>query len=96
MLGLPVVKLAVRLASLLALTGLLASCAGPPDPVQQTQAAPTVTIRGQTPVQPSSAASGAAPTPKLLNFTAPKLGGGQVVGSELAGKDVAMFFWAPW
>ena len=95
MLGLPVVKLAVRLAGLLALSGVLASCAAAPDPVP-TQAAPAVTIPGQTPVQPSPAATGAAPTPKLLNFTAPRLGGGQVVGSELVGKDVAMFFWAPW
>lgn len=33
---------------------------------------------------------------ELLDFTAPKLGGGQVVGSEFAGKDVAIWFWAPW
>jgi len=94
-LGLPVVKLAVRLAGLLALTGLLASCAAPPDPVQP-RATPAVTTPAQAPAQPSAAATGAAPTPRLLNFTAPRLGGGQVVGSELAGKDVAMFFWAPW
>ena len=33
---------------------------------------------------------------EILDFTAPKLGGGQVVGSEFAGKDVALWFWAPW
>jgi hypothetical protein len=94
-LGLPVVKLAVRLAGLLALSGLLASCTAAPDPVETT-AAPAVTTPAQVPAQPTPAATGAAPTPKLLNFTAPRLGGGQVVGSELVGKDVAMFFWAPW
>lgn len=34
--------------------------------------------------------------PGLLDFTAPRLGGGQVTGAELQGKDVAMWFWAPW
>lgn len=33
---------------------------------------------------------------EILDFTAPKLGGGQVVGTEYAGKDVALWFWAPW
>ncbi len=33
---------------------------------------------------------------EILDFTAPKLGGGQIVGSEFAGKDIAIWFWAPW
>jgi hypothetical protein len=32
----------------------------------------------------------------LLDFQAPKLGGGTVHGRDFAGKDVAMWFWAPW
>lgn len=32
----------------------------------------------------------------ILDFKAPKLGGGQVVGNEFANKDVAIWFWAPW
>lgn len=32
----------------------------------------------------------------LFEFVAPKLNGGQVVGSELQNKDVALWFWAPW
>jgi hypothetical protein len=32
----------------------------------------------------------------LMDFEAPRLGGGQVTGSELQGKDVALWFWAPW
>ena len=33
----------------------------------------------------------------LFEFEAPRLGGGsQVTGAELQGKDVALWFWAPW
>jgi hypothetical protein len=32
----------------------------------------------------------------ILAFKAPKLGGGEVDGGDLAGKDVAVWFWAPW
>ena len=51
--------------------------------------------------EPSAAASPGpqAPAPavaKVLDFKAPNLAGGQVVGSEFAGKDVAVWFWAPW
>ncbi|CAN5792516.1 hypothetical protein BH23ACT12_BH23ACT12_19160 [soil metagenome] len=39
----------------------------------------------------------AADNADLYGFTAPRLGGGsQVTGSELQGKDVALWFWAPW
>jgi len=40
-----------------------------------------------------------APSPDeaLFEFTAARLGGGsQVTGAELQGKDVALWFWAPW
>jgi hypothetical protein len=43
-------------------------------------------------------APGAA-TPALmseLDFSVPALGGGQIEGRELAGRDVALWFWAPW
>lgn len=33
---------------------------------------------------------------EILAFKAPKLGGGQVDGGDLQGKDVAIWFWAPW
>ncbi len=45
---------------------------------------------------PASGPSSVAVGEGTLDFTAPKLGGGQVVGSEFVGKDVAMWFWAPW
>jgi hypothetical protein len=33
---------------------------------------------------------------ELLDFTAPVLGGGTLRGADYAGKDVAIWFWAPW
>ena len=36
-----------------------------------------------------------APLADVLDFTAPAVGGGRVAGSEFAGRDVAMWFWAP-
>lgn len=33
---------------------------------------------------------------EVLRFTAPRLGGGTVDGRDLAGRDVAFWFWAPW
>lgn len=39
----------------------------------------------------------AADNADLFQFAAPRLGGGsQVTGAELQGKDVALWFWAPW
>lgn len=39
----------------------------------------------------------AADNADLFEFAAPRLGGGsQVTGSELQGKDVALWCWAPW
>lgn len=56
--------------------------------------APTVTS-GITPSPPAS--SGAAQAvPAVLDFTAPQLGGGTVEGADYAGKDTAIWFWAPW
>lgn len=46
--------------------------------------------------QPAPAQSRPATATGILDFTAPKLGGGQVVGSEFAGQNVAIWFWAPW
>jgi hypothetical protein len=86
-----VVKLALRLIGLPAVLVLLASCATSPTGEQ-----PDATSTEDSADQSSPAATEAAPALKLLDFSAPRLGGGQVVGSELAGKDVAMFFWAPW
>jgi hypothetical protein len=42
------------------------------------------------------AQSGGEPTPEVLRFSAPKLGGGTVEGADHSGRDVAIWFWAPW
>jgi hypothetical protein len=34
--------------------------------------------------------------PEILRFDAPRLGGGQIHGTNYAGKDLAIWFWAPW
>jgi hypothetical protein len=46
---------------------------------------------GGTPA--TSASPGVA---ELLDFTAPALGGGTLRGADYVGKDVAIWFWAPW
>ena len=35
-------------------------------------------------------------SPEVLDFEAPLLEGGTFRGEDLAGKDVAFWFWAPW
>jgi hypothetical protein len=42
------------------------------------------------------ATSGSPGVTELLDFTAPVLGGGTLRGADYAGKDVAIWFWAPW
>jgi hypothetical protein len=36
------------------------------------------------------------PVPEVLRFSAPRLSGGTVEGEDFAGRDVAIWFWAPW
>lgn len=73
----------------LALAG--AACGGAP-----------ATGEGATPPSSASAPTGtvtmgpAAAVPDVLDFEAPLLGGGTLRGADLAGKDVAFWFWAPW
>jgi predicted small lipoprotein YifL len=44
---------------------------------------------------PAATAAPADGTPKVLSFTADRLGGGKVAGASLAGRPVAFWFWAP-
>jgi hypothetical protein len=82
--GLLVVSRLRLLMALLSLV-LLASCGAGAQ--QETFRAP-----GQEDSRPP-----AADNADLFEFSAPRLGGGsQVTGSELRGKDVALWFWAPW
>ena len=34
--------------------------------------------------------------PAALNFRADLVAGGQIEGGDLAGRDVVLWFWAPW
>lgn len=44
--------------------------------------------------QPSDVEDGALP--EILRFSAPLLSGGTIDGAALAGRDVALWMWAPW
>jgi hypothetical protein len=60
------------------------NAAGPP--------APPVTASRAT--QAPTEAAGALP--EILNFSAPRLGGGTIEGADYRGQDLALWFWAPW
>ncbi|HEV8565275.1 MAG TPA: hypothetical protein VGR41_10185 [Actinomycetota bacterium] len=45
---------------------------------------------------PPSTSTSPGGVAKVLDFTAPLLGGGTLRGSDYTGKDVAIWFWAPW
>ena len=49
-----------------------------------------------TAVPPSGSVAGPITVPEVLDFSAPRLGGGAVEGSDYVGKDLAIWFWAPW
>lgn len=53
---------------------------------------------GPPPGSPSTVTSGtpSATMAEVLDFTAPRLGGETVEGADYAGKDTAIWFWAPW
>ncbi len=44
--------------------------------------------RNQSPSEPQAA--------QVLNFEAPNLAGGVLRGADYVGRDVALWFWAPW
>jgi len=50
----------------------------------------------QVPSASEATTSPDAATVKVLDFSAPQLGGGAVNGVRYAGKDLAIWFWAPW
>jgi hypothetical protein len=75
------------------------ACAG--GATSNTATAPTSTVTTSTPgttgPKPTkTTASPAVEVPELLDFEAPLLDGGTFRGADVAGKDVAFWFWAPW
>ena len=91
------------LAGALTLTlALLASCGGaPPDAARPAPAPPSPTPQEEDPAEPPEDPSpepddDEVRVPREMRFEAPKLGGGRVRGAEYSGRDVAIWFWAPW
>lgn len=57
------------------------------------------TPSGTAAAEPDDAATGSAPsssTDRLFAFEAQQVTGGTYDGSQLSGRDVAIWFWAPW
>lgn len=48
------------------------------------------------PTEPSDDPTDDVEVPRELRFTAPALGGGTIDGSDYAGSDLVIWFWAPW
>lgn len=47
-------------------------------------------------VSPGGPSGAATTVPDVLDFTAPRLGGGTIEGAQYAGSPLAIWFWAPW
>jgi len=58
-------------------------------------ASPAPAAPGETSVPSASAVPGETSVPKVLQFTAPLVGGGELRAATLAGRPVALWFWAP-
>lgn len=90
------------LAGMLVLGLLAASCAQSGDGGTPAQpAAPVTTSPTSMPsVQEGQDKDGGGeerpPVPRELMFTAPALSGGTIRGADYAGKDLVIWFWAPW
>lgn len=52
--------------------------------------------RSATASRPSTSETDPGAVPKVLDFTAPSVDGDTVEGADYVGKDLAIWFWAPW
>lgn len=57
--------------------------------------APAATAAPADEAEDSAPDAGSSAVPASLQFTAPLIGGGEIVGDELAGKPTAFWFWSP-
>jgi hypothetical protein len=69
-----------------------ASCSAP----AQRTASPSPPSQGPSEMASPPPASPLPEVPRELEFTAPQLGGGTIRGASFAGRDLVMWFWAPW
>lgn len=90
----------MRLASLLTASAFAVAACGGGEPAAieatstPTEPAPSSSTPSGT---PDAGAPGNGPqVPEFLAFEAPDVRGGQVVGSDYAGQDLVIWFWAPW
>ena len=86
-------------AALLAGALALAACGGSGDEaeVAATTTPDTAATTTDAPATaPTTGGDAAVEVPDELDFVAPDVRGGQVVGAELAGQDLVIWFWAPW
>lgn len=89
------------LVGMIVLGLLAASCAQPTEEAPLQPAAPVTTSPTSMPsVQEDQEKDGGGekkpPVPRELMFTAPALSGGTIRGADYAGKDLVIWFWAPW
>ncbi len=95
------------LAMTLAAALLGAACSSSDDSVQPTAQDDETTVEqgddesaddgGATNEEAGSADTGsAAPVVAQLEFTAPTVDGGELIGTDYAGTDTVFWFWAPW
>jgi hypothetical protein len=79
---------------LLILVLLAAACSAPADEI----AAPATGVPGTSgpAAGPGASTEAAAEVPAALDWSVDRLGGGQISGGDLAGRNVVLWFWAPW
>lgn len=90
----------VRSAVVVAALAVAASCGeagtAPGDQAGPSSTAASAPAPAGEPAVPAPATETAAVVPEALRFTAAGVDGGQVAGTDYAGRDVALWFWAPW
>jgi hypothetical protein len=84
-----------RLLAAVGLAAVLTGCGG--GAPTETADAPSTTTAGPGAAPTTGSPDGPpAAVPDALRFTAEGVDGSLVVGADYAGRDVALWFWAPW
>ncbi|MEV4582023.1 redoxin domain-containing protein [Nonomuraea jabiensis] len=86
----------VRTAAAMTMLALLTLPAAACGPAAREEAVPSATTTASAQPTVSPTASGKAPVPAALRFTARTLDGETFRGESLAGRSIVFWFWAPW